>query len=45
MVFKYKQVMYSKISSSHGGEYEDAVFWVVAPCSLVEVYRRLRGQS
>jgi hypothetical protein len=21
-----------------------AVFWVVAPCSLVEVYRRFRGQ-
>jgi hypothetical protein len=22
-----------------------AVFWVVAPCSLVEVYRRFRGTS
>jgi hypothetical protein len=25
------------ISGSHGSEYEDTVFWVVAPCSLVEV--------
>jgi hypothetical protein len=31
----------SEISVSHG-EYED-VFWVVAPCSLVEVYERFRG--
>jgi hypothetical protein len=30
-----------EISGSHGGEYEE-VFWVVAPCSLVEVYRRFR---
>jgi hypothetical protein len=22
-----------------------AVFWVVAPCSLVEVYQRFRGQK
>jgi hypothetical protein len=28
---------------SHGGEYEDGSFWVVTPCSLVEVYRRFRG--
>jgi hypothetical protein len=27
-----------EISGSHGGEYETAVFWVVALCSLVEVY-------
>jgi hypothetical protein len=30
------------MSGSHGCEYED-VFWDVAPCSLVEVYRRFRG--
>jgi hypothetical protein len=33
---------HGKISGSHGGEYKEAVFWVVAPCSLVEVYRRFR---
>jgi hypothetical protein len=27
-----------EISGSHGGEYEMAVFGVVAPCSLAEVY-------
>jgi hypothetical protein len=31
-----------EISGSHGDEYE-GVFWNVAPCSLVEVYRRFRG--
>jgi hypothetical protein len=30
------------ISGSHSGEYEDRLFWDVAPCSLVEVYRRFR---
>jgi hypothetical protein len=34
--------MHGEISGSHGGEYEND-FWVVAPCSLVEVYRRFRG--
>jgi hypothetical protein len=33
----------SRIWGSHSGEYEDNVFWVVAPCSLVEVYQRFRG--
>jgi hypothetical protein len=33
-----------EISGSHGGEYED-VFWDVAPCSLVDVYRRFSGTS
>jgi hypothetical protein len=33
----------SRVWGSHGGEYEVAVFWVVAPCSLVEVYQRFRG--
>jgi hypothetical protein len=32
-----------EISGSYGGEYEDDCFWGVAPCSLVEVYRRFRG--
>jgi hypothetical protein len=31
------------ISGSHGGEYEMAAVWVVAPCSVAEVYRRFRG--
>jgi hypothetical protein len=26
-----------------GGRLRMAVFWVVAPCSLVEVYQRFRG--
>jgi hypothetical protein len=33
----------SEISGSHGGSMKMAVFWVVAPCCLVEVYRRFRG--
>jgi hypothetical protein len=33
----------SRILGSHGGEYEEAVFWVVAPCNQVEVYQRFRG--
>jgi hypothetical protein len=33
----------AEISGSYGGEYEDVFFWVGAPCSLVEVYRRFRG--
>jgi hypothetical protein len=33
----------SETSDSHGGEYEVAVFWVVATCSLVEVYGHFRG--
>jgi hypothetical protein len=32
-----------QISGYYGGEYETAVFWDVAPCSLVEVYRRFRA--
>jgi hypothetical protein len=28
---------------SHGSECEMAIFWVVAPCSLAEVYRRFGG--
>jgi hypothetical protein len=32
-----------EISCCRSGEYEMAVFWVVAPCSLVEVYQRFRG--
>jgi hypothetical protein len=35
--------MVGEISGSHGGEYEDTVFWDVAPCHLVEVYRHFRG--
>jgi hypothetical protein len=35
-------MLLDEISGSHGGEYED-VFWDVAPCSLVEVYRRFIG--
>jgi hypothetical protein len=31
-----------EISGYHGGE-KMTVFWDVAPCSLVEVYRRFRG--
>jgi hypothetical protein len=34
---------FGKISGSHGGEYEDDVFWDVASCSLIEVYRRFRA--
>jgi hypothetical protein len=33
----------TEISGSHGGEYEDDIFLDVVPCSLVEVYRRFRG--
>jgi hypothetical protein len=33
----------SEVSGSHGDEHEDGFFWVVAPCSLVEVYLRFRG--
>jgi hypothetical protein len=33
----------SEISGSHGGEYEGCYLLGVAPCSLVEVYRRFRG--
>jgi hypothetical protein len=33
-------VSLNKLVGAHGGEYEDAVIWVVAPCSLEEVYRR-----
>lgn len=33
------------VSGSDGGEYEMALFWVVAPCMLVKVCRRLRGAS
>jgi hypothetical protein len=35
-----------EISGSHDGEYEGmsiTVFWVVAPCGLVEIGRRFRG--
>jgi hypothetical protein len=32
-----------EISGSHGSSVKMAVFWVVAPCSLVEVYRRFRA--
>jgi hypothetical protein len=35
-------VYFGEISGSYGGVYEDD-FWDVAPCSLVEVYRRFRG--
>jgi hypothetical protein len=38
-----KHINVSRISGSHGGEYEMTVFWVVAPCSLVEVHQRFRG--
>jgi hypothetical protein len=31
------------ISGSFGGEYEVTVFWDIAPCVLVELYRRFRG--
>jgi hypothetical protein len=40
---KTLQQIISEISGSHGGMYEDAVFWVVAPRRPVEVYRRFRG--
>jgi hypothetical protein len=33
---------HGEISGSHGAEYGGTFFWVVAPCGLVEVYRRLR---
>jgi hypothetical protein len=33
----------SRIWGSHGGEYEDSGFWIVAPCSLVEVHQRFKG--
>jgi hypothetical protein len=33
----------SKISDSHGGEYEDDSHLGIASFSLVEVYRRFRG--
>jgi hypothetical protein len=46
---QWKGVAYSnpvniggEIAGSLGGDYEN-VFWDVAPCSLVEVYRRFRG--
>jgi hypothetical protein len=32
-----------EISGSHGGENKNCFFWVVASCSLVELYRRFRG--
>jgi hypothetical protein len=32
-------ILHSEISGSHSGEYEDGCFWIVAPCSLVVVYR------
>jgi hypothetical protein len=32
-----------EISGSHSVCMKIAVFWVVGPCSLVEVYRRFRG--
>jgi hypothetical protein len=38
-----KNVIFHEISVYHSGEYEDGFFWVVDPCSLVEVYRRFRG--
>jgi hypothetical protein len=31
-----------ELSCSHGREYE-YVFWDVAPCNVVEIYRRFRG--
>jgi hypothetical protein len=34
-----------EISGSHGGEYEDTVFWDVVLCSLVEIYQHFRGAS
>jgi hypothetical protein len=34
----------TSISGPQGGAYED-VFWDVAPCLLVESYRRFRGAS
>jgi hypothetical protein len=34
-----------RIWGSHVTSMKMAVFWVVAPCSLVEVYRRFRGAS
>jgi hypothetical protein len=34
----------SKLAAKYSeGKTKMAVFWVVAPCSLVEVYERLRG--
>jgi hypothetical protein len=38
-----KKVHLGEILGSHGGELKMTVFWVVAPCSLVEVYGRFRG--
>jgi hypothetical protein len=39
--FRFENVSVSEISGSHSGKYVDCC--VVAPCSLVEVYRRFRG--
>jgi hypothetical protein len=32
-----------EISCFHGDEKKMTVFWIVEPCSLVQVYRRFRG--
>jgi hypothetical protein len=39
---KKKAIKWSRIWGSNGGDRKVAVIWVVAPCSLVEVYRRFR---
>jgi hypothetical protein len=36
-------VLLSRILSSDGVVYDVAVFWVVAPCTFVQVYQRFRG--
>jgi hypothetical protein len=38
----YKQFGINEISGSHCGDYEGDSFWDVAPCNLVEVFRRFR---
>jgi hypothetical protein len=35
--------LFGEISGFHGGNMKMTVFWDVAPCSLVEIYRRFRG--
>jgi hypothetical protein len=38
-----RETFMNRIAVEHTDLIEMAVFWVVAPCSLVEVYRCFRG--
>jgi hypothetical protein len=34
------EVMFCKISPSHGGDYKNVVFSVVTQCNLIEIYQQ-----